>query len=190
MVKCTHCGGTSISQSIVPAYEADGLGAPFRVVLEHAVKVETCTKCGNVLGTYIPDLKGLFHAVVFSRVLEPRKLTGPEVRFMRKAMGWKAKDIAKHLGISAEYLSHCENGRKAMALTTEKLFRIYALLRTPDKAALNELELSELFDLIQVDAIWDATKTLVFHFIRRPIVVEPVTEGDEKWRKDPLKKAA
>jgi transcriptional regulator with XRE-family HTH domain len=190
MVKCTHCGGASSSQSIVAAYEADGLGAPFKVVLEHAVKVGKCAKCGNVLGTYIPDMKGLFHAVVFSRALEPRKLSGPEVRFMRKAMGWKAKDLAKHLGISAEYLSHCESGRKAMALTTEKLFRIYALLRTPDKAALGELDLSELFDLIKIETIWDAGKALVFHFVRRPIVIEPVTEGDEKWRKEPARQEA
>lgn len=190
MVKCTHCGGTDISQSVVPAYEADGLGAPFRVVLEHAVKIDTCVKCGNVVGTYIPDMEGLLHAVVFSRALEPRKLGGPEVRFMRKAMGWKAKDLAKHLGITAEYLSRCENSQKVMSLGIEKLFRIYALLRTPDKAALKELNLSELFDLIQIDSLWDITKTLVFHFVRRPVVVEPVTEGDEKWRKDPVKKAA
>lgn len=191
MVKCTHCGGTDISQSVVPAYEADGLGAPFRVVLEHAVKVGTCRKCGNVAGTYIPDMKGLLHAVVFSRALEPRKLTGPEIKFMRKAMGWKAKDLAKELGISAEYLSRCENSQKLMSLTTEKLFRLYSILRTPDRTALQELEpLSEIFSLIKVDAMWDVTKTLVFHFVRRPIVVEPVTEGDEKWRKDPIKKAA
>lgn len=190
MVKCTHCGGTGISQSVVPAYEADGLGSPFRVILEQAVKVGTCTKCGNVMGTYVPDMEGLFHAVVFSRALEPRKLSVAEVRFMRKAMGWKAKDLAKHLGITAEYLSRCENSHQVMSLGTEKLFRIYALLRTPDKAALKELDPSELFDLIQIDETWDATKTLVFHFVRRPVVVEEVTEGEEKWRKEPLKKSA
>ena len=169
---------------MLPTYEAVGLGAPFRVVLEHAVKLETCVKCGAVQGTYIPDMDGLFHTVVFARALEPRKLTGAEVRFMRKAMGWKAKDLAKHLGISAEYLSRCGTGVKVMAPTTEKLFRIYALLRTPDRSALAELDLSKLFDIIEIEATWDASKPLEFYFLRRRVPAEQAHHSDGKWRKD------
>lgn len=182
MVKCPHCGGQGISEHIVSAYESNGLGTPFRVVLHHAVKAETCAKCGNVLGTYIPDLNGLLYAVTFSRALDSRKLVGEDVRFIRKAMGWKAKDLAKHLGISAEYLSRCENGQKMMSEGIEKLFRLYVLLKTPDTAALKELNLSELFELIKINVMWDVTNTLVFHFVRRRIE-EPVPEGTEKWRK-------
>jgi transcriptional regulator with XRE-family HTH domain len=174
-----------VKTAVVPAYDAVGLRAPFKVILENAVKVETCTRCGAVLGTYIPDMEGLFYTVVFARALEPRKLTGAEVRFMRKAMGWKATELVKHLGISAEHLSRCENGTKVMALSTEKLFRLYALLRTPDKAALKELDLGTVFDLIEVKPVWDEAEPLVFYFLRRPVVAaERVDEIDEKWRKD------
>lgn len=189
MAHCTSCNLASVETKIAPAYEASGLGAPFKVVLEHAVKLDVCTKCGATLGTYIPDMEGLFHAVVFSRALDPRKLTGAEMRFMRKAMGWKAKELAKHLGVSAEHLSRCEGGTKIMAPATEKLFRLYAVLRTPDKAALNELDLSEVFNLIEVEAIWDASKPLEFHFVRRPMLTERVSEDGGKWRKDELKAA-
>ncbi|CAA9289971.1 MAG: hypothetical protein AVDCRST_MAG93-3817, partial [uncultured Chloroflexia bacterium] len=140
----TSCGGAGVETKIVPAYEAHGLGAPFRVVLEHAVKAQVCTGCGETLNTFVPDMRGLFHAVVFARALEPRKMSGAELRFMRKAMGWKAKAIAKHLGLSAEYLSRCEAGCKVMSEGTEKLFRLYSLLKTPDKSALKELDLSKL----------------------------------------------
>ena len=190
MAHCTGCGRTGVTTKVLPAYKAVGLGAPFEVILEGAVKVDTCVACGATLGTYIPDMEGLFHAVVFSRALEPRKLTGAELRFMRKAMGWKAKDLAKHLGVTAEHLSRCENSSKVMAPATEKLFRLYALLKTPDKSALAELDLSAVFDFIEINATWDVTKPLVFHFVRRPVPAEPVNEGDEKWRKDTQKKAA
>lgn len=183
MASCTNCLRAGVETKIAPAYEATGLGAPFKVILEDAVKQTVCTKCGEVLETYIPDMEGLFHAVVFTRALEPRKLTGTEMRFMRRTMGWKAKDLAKHLGVSAEHLSRCENGTKVMAPATEKLFRLYAVLRTPDKEALNELDLSAVFDLIEVEATWDVTKPLKFVFVRRPRVVR-LDEDNDKWRKD------
>lgn len=190
MVKCKHCGGGAVVlHGVAPEFEAGGLKAPFRVILDHAVKTETCKKCGTLLRYYIPDMEGLFHAVAFSRSLEPRRLAGAEVRFMRKAMGWKAKTLAQHLGVSAEYLSRCENGQKTLSVTTEKLFRLYVLLQTPDKSALTDLNLSEVFKIIEVNPVWDASQELVFHFVRRPIVDEPVTESDEKWRKEPLKAA-
>ena len=189
MAHCTSCTLASVETKVVPAYEASGLGAPFKVILEDAVKVDACKKCGATLGTYIPDMEGLFHAVVFSRALEPRKLVGAEMRFMRKAMGWKAKELAKHLGVSAEHLSRCEGGTKVMAPATEKLFRLYAVLRTPDKEALSELNLSEVFNLIEVEATWDVNKPLVFHFFRRSMLPEQVNEDGDKWRKDRFKAA-
>ena len=183
-MKCTHCGGGGVVISTLPTFEATGLGAPFKVILEHAVKVEACNKCGTKLGTFVPDMEGLFYAVVFARALEPRKLSGDEIRFMRKAMGWKAKDLATRLGVSPEHFSRCENNKKIMDKATEKLFRLYCLLKTPDKSALQELEVSNLFELIEIESMWDASKPLVFHFVRRSIGHEHVPENDEKWRKE------
>lgn len=190
MSYCAGCKGNNIKTTMLPAYEATGLGAPFKVILEHAVKVDACEVCGAVQGTYIPDMPGLFHAVVFARALEPRKLTGAEIRFMRKAMGWKAKDLARHLSVTPEYLSRCESGAGTMSATTEKLFRIYAVLRTPDRSALKDVELSELFDLIEIEPIWDASNDLKLYFVRCSVAeaAERASESDEKWRKD--KKAA
>jgi transcriptional regulator with XRE-family HTH domain len=181
MMTCAKCKGTTTVTAMISQYDAVGLGAPFKVFLD-AVKIEKCANCGEVQGTYIPDMEGLFHAVVFARALEPRKLTGPEVRFVRKAMGWQSKDLAKHLGITPEYMSRCESGTKVMAPTTEKLFRIYALLKTPDQSALSELDLSNLFDLIEIDPMWDSSKPLISHFTRKPI--PPRVVNGDKWRSD------
>jgi len=182
-MKCKCSEGIGTKTKVLPAYEATGLGAPFKVILENAVKVEVCAKCDKTLGTFIPDMKGLFHAVVFSRALEPRKLNGQEIRFMRKAMGWKSKDLAKELGVSAEHFSRYENG-KTMPIGPEKLFRLYALLKTPDQSALRELDPSKIFDMIEIQSIWDPTKPLEFHFFRRKAPAEPVDGDEGKWRKD------
>jgi transcriptional regulator with XRE-family HTH domain len=184
MANCKSCEGAGVATSVLHAYEASGLRAPFKVILENAVKVEVCEKCDARLGTYVPDMEGLFHAVVFARALEPRKLNGAELKFMRQAMNWKAKEVARHLGISAEHLSRCESGDKVMALGTEKMFRVYCLLRTPDRSALEELDLSGLFDLLNIDPTWDASKPLAFYFVRRPIHAERADKVDERWRKD------
>jgi hypothetical protein len=76
-----------------------------------------------------------------------------------------------------------------MAPATEKLFRLYSLLKNPDKSALDELELSALFDLIEIDPTWDVSKPLVFYFVRRQMPAERVNDGEEKWRKEKLKAA-
>jgi transcriptional regulator with XRE-family HTH domain len=186
MTYCMSCGGAKVESKVVPVYEAEGLGAPFKVFLANAVKVETCGECGSVQGTYIPDMEGLLHAVVFERAIHSRKLTGEEIRFMRRSMGWKAKDLAKHLDMTPEHLSRCEAGARVMAPSTEKLFRIYVIVKTPDKAALAELDLTNLFDMIEIDATWDATASLAFCFHRRPVAAaEPCNDDDGggKWRK-------
>lgn len=190
MAHCKSCGRVNATERIVPAYEAVGLGAPFKVILKCAVRVEVCPNCGQTLSTHIPDMEGLFHAVVFARALEPRALSGEEIRFMRKAMGWKAKELAKHLGISAEHLSRCEASVKCMQQPTEKLFRLYALLKTPDKSALDEVGKSELFELIQIKSVWDTTKILEFHFVRKGIADQPAANTDERWRRGGTKSVA
>ena len=191
MTNCTSCGGAGVETKVIPEYEASGLGAPFTVILHDAVKVTTCTKCQEVIGTFIPDMEGLFHAVAFARALEPRKLGAAELKFMRKAMGWKAKEVSKTLGIGPSHLSRCEAGDKTLALTAEKFFRVCAILRTPDQTALAELDISKLVDMIEISSVWDVSKPLVFHFARRPTSSEPIKEDDDKWRNElmPLRRA-
>ena len=95
----------------------------------------------------------------------------------------EGKNVGPRLGVSAEYLSRCENGQKNSSVTTEKLFRLYVLLQTPDKSALTDLNLSEVFKIIEVNPVWDPSQELVFHFVRRPIVDEPVTEFGREMEK-------
>lgn len=184
MATCTQCQSTQLNNNKVAVYEATGLMAPFTVLLENAVTEQTCGACGAPSSIYVPDMEGLLHAVVFARACVSRKLSGQEIRFMRRAMGWKAKDLAKELGVSAEFLSRCENGSKVLGETTEKLFRIFAILKTPDKELLSDFDLSGLFDLIKVSPTWDAEKPLTLSFVRAPRREGRAANGNGRWVKD------
>lgn len=200
MSYCTSCIGASIKTEIVPDYDADILGAPFKVYLREAVKVEVCTNCGAVLNTAIPDPDGLMYTVLFSRALHPRKLTGNEIKFMRNLMGWKAKKLADELGISPEHLSRCENGHTPMSETMERLFRILAVLNpqcsTEPKTELTDKvrkiikeaidNLAERLKSFKIEATWAANEPLEFHFYRRrPENADGLSDGDDDGEWEP-----
>ena len=213
MNHCTGCGGASVRTEVVPEYDADILGAPFKVYLRDAVKVEICTSCEAVLSTTIPDPEGLFYAVSFERALHPRKLVGAEIKFLRNVMGWKAKKLADELGITAEHLSRCESGRLPLSMTTEKLLRLYVILQ-PGGASEAKFtiakeralaifkdsagDLIEAMNRFKIEAGWKAEEPLVFHFERRRLHeasgLGPDGEDgkDGKWKpeKYPAKSAA
>jgi DNA-binding transcriptional regulator YiaG len=102
------------------------IGAPFKVILENAVK-QTFSHEGKLLDTCIPNMGGLLKEVALARSLIPRKFTPAEIKFVRKAVGLKATELADLLGISAEHLSRCENGDRALSISAEKLLRVIVL---------------------------------------------------------------
>ncbi len=165
-------------------YEATQLGAPFKIILENSVHVKVDEE-GNVIETTVPDLAGLIHAVVVARVTHERKLSGHELRFVRKAMGWKSKDLAKKLEMSAEHWSRCEAGDKVLSKTTEKLLRIYCVFKTPDKSAIKELGFGDdFFDMIKIATMWDSSEELIFRFVRRKLEISELDGDEGKWRPD------
>jgi transcriptional regulator with XRE-family HTH domain len=126
MEQCKHCGNEKVSSRLVPEFVDDLMGAPFQVVLERSVMEEYCEKCGHIYGVTIPDLKGLLAAIAMTRALDPLKLSGDEIKFLRKAIRWKAKELAEFLEISPEHLSRCEAGTHPLSNGLEKYLRHYA----------------------------------------------------------------
>lgn len=116
---------------VVKEYNLNTLGAPFDVILVNGVCVDVDEKTGKEKVT-IPDLPGLILAVVRSRVTHPRKLSGLDIKFIRKALSVQAKVLAEFLEISAEHLSRCESGKHGINLSSanEKQLRLAAFLGT------------------------------------------------------------
>lgn len=165
---------SSLTSCVVEAFEAKDLGAPFKVILDNSVTATIDGDTGEIVNYTIPDLPGLLQAVVMTRLLHAQKLSGPELKFIRKAIGVKQKDLANKIELTVEHLSRCETGTYPVSPASEKLFRIFAF-----KSALklhtikackekSEIEdaLDRLFDGVKTIAAHDADHELVLHFRR------------------------
>jgi DNA-binding transcriptional regulator YiaG len=178
MSKCTNCLVAGVVVHEICDYDADLLGAPFQVILTSGVKEVRCTSCDAKLETIIPDLNGLLRVVARRRALEPRRLKGAEIRFLRNAMGWKSKQLAQRLGLTAEHLSRCENGAKQFSTTVEKWFRLFVVYKLLSKVTKEELNIDELFDM-QFEAVWDPRRPLVLCFHHVDDDKEERDEGEQ-----------
>jgi transcriptional regulator with XRE-family HTH domain len=106
-------------------YVLDGLGTSFEVILHNAVERRVAEKGPEV---FIPDYQGLIKQIAISRSFHPAKLRGGDIRFLRKTLGMKAKELAAKLDISPEHLSRCEQGSKVLSPNSEKVLRSIVLL--------------------------------------------------------------
>lgn len=191
----TNQHGVGASTYVAEEFEATDLGAPFKVVLHGAVKVKKDTETGNLVSYSIPDLEGLIAVIVISRTLHPRKLCGPDIKFIRKALVMKQKELADKLELSVEHLSRCETGAVPMSPATEKLLRILSLKsamklhKMKPGAAKTTLEdaMDRVFDAIKSQPVFDADDELAFHFYRARhdnSGAGPQDDGGELWEEE------
>lgn len=197
-------------------YLLDTLGAPFKVILRNGVKKKIDPKTGEEIIT-IPDVVGLIGAVVRSRVSHIRKLAGPEIKFIRYALGVQAKVLAEFLEMSPEHLSRCENGSKAMSAASEKFFRCTAYLATifeepsdafsipsdeqcaaiaddvNNEASKEFAEFMSAFFSMKINPVYAVNEEpLVFEFTRKHRLSQKglTKRGDKKWGPEVDKNAA
>jgi DNA-binding transcriptional regulator YiaG len=201
MMTIIQHGGMAGSTYVVDQFEATDLGAPFKVILHKSVRVSYSQESGEPISYSIPDLDGLIRTIVISRVLEPRKLSGADIRFIRKAICIKQKDMAQRIETSHEHLSRCEAGTLVMSPTTEKLLRIFALktaiklhkVKSCEAKTKLEDSLDKLFDSIRPIAAHEVTNVLELHFHRsRPSndANGDGNDGDGEWDENQPAKAA
>jgi len=161
--KCYRCGKTGVITEIVEEYKDDTLGIP--VVLKNSVIREVCTECGEKT-IEIPGDDKLAAAVAITRILIPVRLNGQEIRFLRKAMGLKSKELAKKMGAEPATMSRWENNGQACGGYADKVLRhtVGALLR--DQAPAIDFDPKQL---VNMKFIGDAEETPLL-----PLVFERV----------------
>lgn len=122
-MKCTECGEALVTRRL-PIYEDDALiGLPHIFVID-AAEERWCAKCERRFGIAIPDEEGLETAVAMARIHVPVKLTGQEIRFLRRAISYPAKAIAQFLQTTQETVSRWENGHLPIGPQADKLLRL------------------------------------------------------------------
>ena len=126
MQRCRKCGGLT-ERSILPEHVEDLGGVVVKVL--NAVQVMRCADC-KVEAIAIPDVDGLARAVAISRALNPIRLVGHELKFLRRVLDMTKKDFAAAMELAPETVSRWETDARGVGGMCEKLVRhnICALL--------------------------------------------------------------
>ncbi len=143
--RCEACGG-QLKRVLLREYRDPRLGLPGVVVLD-AVEEHRCVKCGTVAGIGFPNLVGLFAAAAVARVLNPTKLSGEELRSLRRALDMTGKQLAAALGVRLETVSRWENDKEPVGPTSEKLLRILVGLALNAQAHLIPFDTAAIVDM-------------------------------------------
>lgn len=123
---CLECGGKLEARKENYRYLACGLP---NVTLE-GVEVRRCGTCGGH-EVVIPRIEKLHETLALAVVKQEARLTGAEVRFLRKYLGYSGTDFAALIGVSAETVSRWENDRETMGPSAERLLRMVIVHKGP-----------------------------------------------------------
>lgn len=114
------CKNGMMERSVKPEHIEDMGGLVVKIL--NAVVVQRCSACHEeMIG--IPDMPGLARAAALARAQSPERLSGKEVRFIRRALDMSQKEFAEKMDLSAEYVSRWENDHKGIGGASEKLVR-------------------------------------------------------------------
>lgn len=125
-MSCPICGGETKVRCEDYQYKESGLP---NVTLA-GLYIEDCSDCGEELVS-IPKLEELHRVLAFSIATQKTRLTGPEVRFLRKYLGWSGKDFAATMGVAPETVSRWENEKERIGLVSDRLLRTMVLRLRP-----------------------------------------------------------
>jgi putative zinc finger/helix-turn-helix YgiT family protein len=115
------------------------------VTLLRGVTVRECPKCGERIVS-IPRMAEL-HRLLARKVASQRaRLSGAEIRFLRKSLGWSGVDFARTIGVNSDTVSKWENEKERMGVVAERLLRLMAITEKPVE------EYEKLADVAQDDA--------------------------------------
>lgn len=107
-VHCAHCGALMSEKTGTHHFLESGLS---NVYLEN-ISIRECA-CGYS-EVSLPAFMNLQEILCKALISSPYPLKGEEIKYIRSAMGFHAKDLAKRLSVSAVTVSRWENGKVRM----------------------------------------------------------------------------
>jgi putative zinc finger/helix-turn-helix YgiT family protein len=119
--ECTNCG-----KRVNPArrnyqYAESGLS---NVILQ-GVEVADCPKCGNS-DVMIPRMAKIHRAIAQALAKSPARLTGEQLRFLRKHLGLSGDQLGRYLHTDRTKISKWERGEDRLGPATDRLVRLLA----------------------------------------------------------------
>ena len=133
---CRTCRkGEMLAREETYLYVESGLP---NVVLS-GVQVRRCPACG-AHELVLPRVTDLHRTIAFALVRKPARLTGAEVRYLRKYLGWSGVDFARHIGVDPSTVSNWENDKDPIGPSSDRLLRLMIVQQSPiENYSLDEL---------------------------------------------------
>lgn len=129
-MECISCDNPKklTGQRVVHRYKECGLDS---IVLDGVV-VYRCDQCGEVYYDFGNQIE--LHSLI-ARLLIQKKgnLTGRELRFLRKQLGYSTEVFAKLMGYNPQSLNRIENNDDKIADQLDRSVRFMAALKDPDR---------------------------------------------------------
>ena len=134
--KCRTCGKAEMS-SLAETYLYKESGLPNVVLV--GVEVRRCPSCGHH-ELVLPRVTDLHRTIAHAVIHKPARLSGAEVRYLRKYLGWSGADFARHVGVDASTVSNWENDKDQIGTSSDRLLRLMVAHGTPvENYSLDEL---------------------------------------------------
>ena len=119
--KCTRCGEPVNPEPRNYRYLESGLS---NVILQ-GIEVADCPKCGNE-DAIIPRMAKIHRAIARALTLSPSRLTGEQIRFLRKDLGFSGDQLGKYLHTDKTKISKWEGGEDRIGPSSDRLIRLLA----------------------------------------------------------------
>lgn len=117
------CNHSAKKRSATLEHPYHYVGSGLQNVYLVGVTYFVCPTCGKQ-SAEIPAMKSLHEAIARTIVGKSSQISGDEVRFLRKRLNIKAKEFAKMVSLTPEYLSSVENSPDPIDPGRDKLVRI------------------------------------------------------------------
>ena len=119
-MKCSQCSSSNLDEVKID-HPYDECGLPNVTLVD--VTARKCRDCGTVR-LKIPAIEELHRALLMMVLRKNSRLTGAEVRFLRKYIGLSGTDFARRIGAEPETVSRWENDRQPIGPQAERLLRL------------------------------------------------------------------
>jgi len=118
--KCRNCGKAEMTGR-VETYLYNESGLPNVVLV--GVEVRRCASCGHH-EVVLPRVTELHRTLAFGLIHKHSRLSGLEVRYLRKYLGWSGADFAQHAGVDPSTVSNWENDKDPIGSASDRLLRL------------------------------------------------------------------
>ena len=122
---CMQCGTRMKTKRENYLYDRNGIKATLV-----GIPVHRCPECGD-FEVEIPHIEQLNRALAGAIIRQPARLTGPEIRFLRKSLGWSGADFARHIGVNPATVSRWETGAQDIGQVADRFLRLLVSVGIP-----------------------------------------------------------